>query len=158
MKASPRRHSVHGDKALRRRLLNPPEGIVQRRDDPGHVFRQSDAAEGVDRPLANGRVFVIHAATPGGRRGRAGERHDEMPAETWKLDDVEPIVEDMPGWSSPTRGAKSWEDLPPECRDYVARIGELVGCEVGLLSVGAERRAIISVPGTKVDSWLNGGN
>ncbi len=87
-----------------------------------------------------------------------GERHDEMPAETWDLEDVEPIVEEMPGWSSPTLGTESWEDLPPECRDYVARIHELVGCEVGLLSVGAERRAIISVRGTKVDSWLNGGS
>jgi len=39
--------------------------------------------------------------------------------------------------------------------DYVARIADLTNCEVGLLSVGAERRAIITVPGTHVSDWLD---
>jgi len=80
----------------------------------------------------------------------------EMPAETWLLDDVEPVIETMPGWKRPTAGVESWDELPQECRDYVARIAELTRCEVGLLSVGAERRAIITVPGTSVTDWLDG--
>jgi adenylosuccinate synthase len=87
-----------------------------------------------------------------------GEVRSEMPAETWLLDDVEPVIETMPGWSQPTAGVESWEELPSECHDYVARIAELTRCEVGLLSVGAERRAIIAVPGTHVGDWLNGDN
>jgi len=85
-----------------------------------------------------------------------GEVRSEMPAETWLLEDVEPVIETMPGWSEPTAGVESWEELPRECHDYVARIAELTRCEVGLLSVGAERRAIIAVPGTHVGDWLNG--
>jgi len=81
-------------------------------------------------------------------------RH-EMPAETWLLDDVEPVIESMPGWHQPTAGVESWDELPQECRDYVARIADLTNCEVGLLSVGAERRAIITVPGTHVSDWLD---
>ena len=80
----------------------------------------------------------------------------EMPAKTWILDDVEPVIETMPGWSQPTAGVESWDELPQECRDYVARLAELTKCEIGLLSVGAERRAIITVPGSHVDDWLNG--
>ena len=87
---------------------------------------------------------------PGGRR-------DEMPSETWLLDDVTPVMEEMPGWSEPTLGVERWEDLPQECRDYVARVAELTHCEVAILSVGAERRAIITVPGTQIGDWMNGG-
>ena len=82
-------------------------------------------------------------------------RH-EMPAETWLLDDAEPVIELMPGWKQPTAGVESWKDLPQECRDYVDRIAELTRCEIGLLSVGAERRAIIVMPGSSVDDWLDG--
>ncbi|HEX9700804.1 MAG TPA: adenylosuccinate synthase [Acidobacteriota bacterium] len=85
-----------------------------------------------------------------------GTRHDEMPAQTWLLDDVEPILEEMPGWEQPTSGVERWEDLPDECRAYVGRVAELIGCEVGLLSVGAERRAMLAVPGTDVSDWLDG--
>jgi adenylosuccinate synthase len=85
-----------------------------------------------------------------------GEVRTEMPAETWLLEDTEPVIESMPGWGQPTAGVDAWDELPQECRDYVERIAELTRCEVGLLSVGAERRAIIAVPGTHVGDWLNG--
>jgi adenylosuccinate synthase len=85
------------------------------------------------------------------------DRRHEMPAETWLLDAVKPVIESMPGWKQPTAGVDNWDELPQECRDYVARIAELTRCEVGLLSVGAERRAIITVPGTSVADWLEDG-
>jgi len=81
----------------------------------------------------------------------------EMPAETWLLDDAEPVIETMPGWGRPTAGVEHWEDLPQECRDYVDRVAELTRCDVGLLSVGAERRAIIPVPESRMADWLTGG-
>ena len=84
------------------------------------------------------------------------ERRDEMPAETWLLDRVTPVVEELPGWQTPTSDINDWDDLPRACREYVARVAELTGCEIGVLSVGAERRAIITVPGTRVGDWLDG--
>jgi adenylosuccinate synthase len=85
-----------------------------------------------------------------------GEVRREMPAETWLLENAEPVIETLPGWGRPTAGVENWDELPDECRAYVHRIAELTRCEVGLLSVGAERRAIIAVPGTHVGDWLNG--
>ncbi|MEC7900960.1 MAG: adenylosuccinate synthase [Acidobacteriota bacterium] len=82
------------------------------------------------------------------------ERRDEMPAETWLLDQVTPVIEEMPGWQTPTSNIKDWANLPQACRDYVKRVSELVSCEVGVLSVGAERRAIITVPGTRFGDRL----
>jgi len=82
------------------------------------------------------------------------ERRDEMPAETWLLDQVTPVIEEMPGWQTPTSSIKDWANLPQACRDYVKRVSELVSCEVGVLSVGAERRAIITVPGTRFGDRL----
>ena len=77
-----------------------------------------------------------------------------MPAETWLLDQVTPVIEEMPGWQTPTSSIKDWANLPQACRDYVKRVSELVSCEVGVLSVGAERRAIITVPGTRFGDRL----
>ena len=82
------------------------------------------------------------------------EHRDEMPAETWLLDQVTPVIEEMPGWQTPTSSIKDWANLPQACRDYVKRVSELVSCEVGVLSVGAERRAIITVPGTRFGDRL----
>ena len=83
-----------------------------------------------------------------------GERTEEMPAATWKLEDVEPVIEEMEGWHTPTDGVERWEDLPEEARRYVQRLSELVGCNVGMASVGAERDAIVRVPGGPMDSWI----
>ena len=83
-----------------------------------------------------------------------GERVEEMPAATWRLDDATPVLEEMPGWEATTDGIERWEDLPEECRRYVERLSELVGCDIGMVSVGAERDAILRVPGGPLDTWI----
>jgi len=83
-----------------------------------------------------------------------GEVIDEMTARTWDLERAEPVVEMMPGWDEPTADVERWEDLPDSARRYVERIGELAGCPVGLVSVGAEREAMLRVPGSPVQEWL----
>ena len=75
-----------------------------------------------------------------------GKLVDEMPAQTWKLDDAEPVYEEVEGWSESITQAQSWEDLPSSTRRYVDTIGELTGCPVGLVSIGAERRAMLRLP------------
>ncbi|MFO7167182.1 MAG: adenylosuccinate synthetase, partial [Chloroflexota bacterium] len=70
---------------------------------------------------------------------------DYPPANTAILDQVEPIYEELPGWMTPTTGARRFEDLPTEARDYVARLCELVGARLGMISVGPNRDQIIEV-------------
>jgi adenylosuccinate synthase len=52
---------------------------------------------------------------------------------------VEPIYEDLEGWSGSTRGARSFADLPAQAVKYVKRLEELVEAPVALLSTSPDR-------------------
>ncbi len=45
----------------------------------------------------------------------------------------------MPGWDEDVTGATKWDDLPEAARNYIARIEELLGVPVSMVSVGPER-------------------
>jgi adenylosuccinate synthase len=66
-----------------------------------------------------------------------GERLLEPPYDG--LERVKPIYETMPGFSGDIRGCRSRDELPEGARKYVERIEALVGCRVGIVSVGADR-------------------
>ncbi len=55
----------------------------------------------------------------------------------------EPIYEEMPGWTESTVGAKSLAALPAAARAYVARIEELVGVPIDMVSTGPDREETI---------------
>jgi adenylosuccinate synthase len=78
-----------------------------------------------------------------------GRRIDEVPA--WMPDNVTPIYEEMPGWDRPTADVRKWDDLPEEARAYVGRLGELAGCTVGMISNGADRKAMIWPPDSSLE-------
>ena len=50
-----------------------------------------------------------------------------------------PILETMPGWTTPTAGVRRFDDLPAEARAYIARIEALVGVPAAVVSTGADR-------------------
>jgi adenylosuccinate synthase len=75
---------------------------------------------------------------------RGGERFTEWPSHLPSFDGLEVEYEDHPGWPEDISGARRTEDLPEACRGYVARLEELVGVPVVMLSVGAERDAVLS--------------
>ncbi len=70
-----------------------------------------------------------------------GERITRFPSRVDELERVKPIYELLPGWKSSTTGAKSWAELPPQAIKYIARVEELLGIPVALVSVGADRNA-----------------
>lgn len=55
----------------------------------------------------------------------------------------EAVIEEMPGWSGTTAGVTRFEDLPENARAYIARIEELVGVKVTILSTGPDRNETI---------------
>lgn len=69
----------------------------------------------------------------------------EFPADTWSLEDVEPVYETLPGWESSTTGARALSDLPRNARAYLDRVEELIGAPIQLVSVGTRRSQIIEV-------------
>lgn len=56
---------------------------------------------------------------------------------------IEPIYEDMPGWSQSTVGIKRVEDLPATARAYIRRIEEVCGVPVDIISTGPDREETI---------------
>ena len=74
-----------------------------------------------------------------------GENIDYLPIASEDQFRVEPIYEDVKGWSVSTYGARSWAELPAEAIKYVKRLEELIGCSVSLLSTSPEREDTILV-------------
>ena len=71
-----------------------------------------------------------------------GEETEEFPFPC-VLGEAKPVIETMKGWETDISGARSWEDLPQEARDYVLRIEKAIGCPITYISVGPERESII---------------
>ena len=59
------------------------------------------------------------------------------------LDEVVPVYETVPGWDEDITTAQTWEDLPEAARRYVARLEELSGVSVSIVSVGPDRNQTI---------------
>ncbi len=68
-----------------------------------------------------------------------GEKVQEVPASLDKFEKCQPVYEEMPGWRSDIRGAKTFADLPEKARNYVKRLEQLVGCPIVIVSVGPRR-------------------
>jgi adenylosuccinate synthase len=64
---------------------------------------------------------------------------DEIPASLEVMEQCSPIYEELPGWKEDITKAKSMADLPENARGYVARIEQLSGAPVVLVSVGPRR-------------------
>jgi adenylosuccinate synthase len=71
---------------------------------------------------------------------RLGDRViEDFPADLKLLSACEPIYETLPGWSQPTRGARSVDELPAEARAYVRRLEDVTGVPAGIISTGSDR-------------------
>ncbi|MBB5372860.1 adenylosuccinate synthase [Acidocella aromatica] len=68
-----------------------------------------------------------------------GKAYKHLPAGMAAQAAAEPIYETLEGWSTSTRGARSWAELPAAAIKYVKRIEELVEAPVTLLSTSPER-------------------
>ncbi|MFZ1180862.1 MAG: adenylosuccinate synthase [Herbaspirillum sp.] len=55
----------------------------------------------------------------------------------------QPIYEEMPGWKESTVGVQSLDGLPQNARAYIARIEELVGVPIDMISTGPDREETI---------------
>jgi adenylosuccinate synthase len=67
----------------------------------------------------------------------------EMPSDPGQLASCEPIYESWPGWPTPTRGVRRFDDLPDNAKRYIARLEEVSGVPAAIISTGSERDATI---------------
>ena len=78
----------------------------------------------------------------------------DFPADLRLLASAEPVYERMPGWSTPTRGATRFEDLPEEARRYVRRLEDVTGVDCAIVSTGSDRSETIVQAGSVVARWF----
>jgi adenylosuccinate synthase len=72
-----------------------------------------------------------------------GEPIAGLPVLVDRFADCQPVYEDIPGWSESTVGATSYSELPGNAQDYLARIEELVGVPIDIISTGPDREQTI---------------
>ena len=68
-----------------------------------------------------------------------GQRLDHPPLGSDELARCKPVYETVPGWQANTEGVTEMADLPPAAAAYVARLEELTGVPVHMVSTGRER-------------------
>ena len=73
-----------------------------------------------------------------------GERYTTVPEHEAAFANAVPVYEELPGWKCDITACRSFDELPQEARDYVARIEELAHAEVAFVSVGPDREQTIN--------------
>ena len=69
-----------------------------------------------------------------------------FPTDLRTLERVVPVYETVDGWNQPTAGAKSYAELPARAQAYLTMLAHLTGTEIIMVSVGARRDQLISLP------------
>ena len=83
-----------------------------------------------------------------------GREVHEFPATLPHDSSVEPVYESWPGWTAPTKGVTSYAALPAEAQRYIARLEEVSGVPVGLVSTGSDRDETIIRTDRPLAAWL----
>ncbi len=86
-----------------------------------------------------------------------GQRVLHMPCEPDALSRATPVYEDLPGWTEPLENVRRIADLPARARTYLARLSELAGCPISLVSVGPDREQTILDPHGLLAEFASGG-
>ena len=74
-----------------------------------------------------------------------GELLNEIPASLKVLAEVEPVYETFPGWKTSISKIRKYEDLPEKARNYLERMAEVTGIDLGIVSVGPNRDETIVI-------------
>lgn len=72
-----------------------------------------------------------------------GARMEEMPLDQVGFENAVPVYEELPGWEEDITGCRTFEELPKNAQDYIARLEELSRCRIQSIGVGAGREATI---------------
>jgi adenylosuccinate synthase len=72
-----------------------------------------------------------------------GEVRAGPPLLPFRYAECEPVYETLPGWAESTVGITGFADLPDNARRYLARIEQLAGVPIDIVSTGADRTQTI---------------
>ena len=74
-----------------------------------------------------------------------GEITKSYPTDVFTHYDFEPVYETHKGWKQDTSKCKSYDELPNNAKLYLARLEELLGIKITILSVGPDREQTIFI-------------
>ena len=63
----------------------------------------------------------------------------DFPADLTRLAGCEPVYEELPGWTAPTKGLRRFEELPAEAKAYIKRLEDVTGVPASIISTGSDR-------------------
>ena len=72
-----------------------------------------------------------------------GQKLDYYPMQMNAQAEVKPVYETLPGWKSSTFGIREYDKLPENAKKYLARLEELLGVQIGMISTSPEREDTI---------------
>ena len=75
-----------------------------------------------------------------------------VPSNVETLNSAEPVYEELDGWKTEIKGARTLADLPLNAQRYLRRIEELIGTKIVMVSVGSERNETLGVKNPFLDS------
>jgi adenylosuccinate synthase len=78
----------------------------------------------------------------------------EMPGDVAQLAACEPVYETIPGWTAPTANITSFNALPKEARNYIARLEDITGVPAAVISTGSAREATIIRDDSIAAKWF----
>ena len=151
---------IHGDAAERLRAAGHEYGTTTGRPRRAGHFDAVAVRYGLELAGAEGWIMTKLDVLAGlgdlevvvGYR-IGGETYDRYPAHLASLDGLETVTETLSGFAEDVSHVREEALLPAEARAYVARLEELVGSPVVMLSVGAERDAIIERTPVFGEAW-----
>ncbi|TDI12371.1 MAG: adenylosuccinate synthase [Acidobacteria bacterium] len=79
---------------------------------------------------------------------------DTIPLESWALAEVEPVYQEFTGWQQDTSAVRNFADLPQRAREFLAGLEKILGCPIGLVSVGPARDQYIIPEGSQLRTWF----
>ena len=74
-----------------------------------------------------------------------GQALTSFPSDAAVLEECRPIYEELDGWQESITGVQDLKKLPLGARRYLSRLEDLLSCPISLVSIGRDRRQIISV-------------
>jgi adenylosuccinate synthase len=86
--------------------------------------------------------------------GCHGASLTEIPGDLAQLAACEPVYETLPGWTSPTRSIRRYQDLPREARAYISRLEEVTGVTAAIVSTGSAREDTIIRDDSIAMKWI----
>ncbi|MCF6158229.1 MAG: adenylosuccinate synthase [wastewater metagenome] len=69
--------------------------------------------------------------------------YHRFPADLTARPDCQPVYRELPGWQKDTSRVRNVNDIPPEAKNYIHTLEEILGITITMLSVGPDRGQVV---------------